>query len=185
MADAKVSALGAITVAAITDEMYVVDDATGTPISKKITVGDLLSQNFGQVYTSGGSGTQVPNTSYALMTQWDSDGVSSADITPAAASNKITVTNSGHYFVAFQVSFAGTTSSVVSAAVFWNGVEQSQVTVQRKLGTGSDVGSGSAFGIVDVTSGATDIDLRVKCDGATDDFDLKEGQLLVVRLGNT
>ena len=65
------------------------------------------------------------------------------------------------------------------------GVEQSQGTLERKLGTGTDVGSGSGLCLVDVTTGATDLDLRVKCDGATDDFNLAEGQLVAIRIGST
>jgi len=150
------------------------------------TVTEDIDMEFGQLYTTGGAGTQTPNTSYALMNQWAADGASSSGVTPANASNKITVSFAGHYLVAFQVSFAGSNSSIVDAQVFWNGVAQTQITVKRKLGaSGADVGSASAIGIIDVTSGTTDIDLRVKCDGAADVFDLKEGQLFVTRLAGT
>jgi hypothetical protein len=42
MADAKLTALTAITSASLDDIVYVVDDPGGTPASKKITIADLL-----------------------------------------------------------------------------------------------------------------------------------------------
>ena len=185
MANTKVSALGAITVAAITDEMLIVDDATTTPVSKKITVGDLLSMNFGMLYTTGGSGTQTPGVSYVKMTQFDSDGLSSAGITPAAASNKITVTNDGIYFVMFQVSFEGANSEPVMMRVYWNSVAQTHMTMRRVLGAGGDCGSASILGVVDATSGATDFEIYVKTDNATKTVDIKEAQFTVFRVANT
>ena len=150
------------------------------------TIAGVESMEFGQLYTAGGAGTQTPNVTYALMSQWAADGASSSGVTPANASNKITVSLAGHYLVAFQISFAGSNSSIVDAQVFWDGNAQTQITVKRKLGaSGLDVGSASAVGIIDVTSGNTDIDLRVKCDGAADVFDLKEGQLVVAKLADT
>ena len=42
MADSKLTALTALTEAIGTDLIYIVDDPSGTPVSKKITVSDLL-----------------------------------------------------------------------------------------------------------------------------------------------
>ena len=183
MADSKVSALAAITAAAITDELLIVDDPGGTPVSKRIDVGDLLSLEFGQVYTTGGAGTQSPGAAYALCTQIASDGLSSAGVTPDAANNKITITNTGHYLVAFQISFVGANSATCNARIYWNGAAQTHITLERTMGAAAAVGSGSAIGIVDVSTGATDIDLRIQTTSGV--FDIKELQLIVVRVGNT
>lgn len=185
MADAKVSALGAITAALGTDEIYIVDDAVGTPVSKKITVGDLLSMNFGMIYSTGGSGTQTPGTSYVKLTQFDSDGLSSASITPDAASHKITVANDGIYFVMFQVSFEGSNSEPVMMRVYWNSVAQTHMTFRRVLGAGGDCGSASIMGVIDATSGATDFEVYVKTDAGSKTVDVKEAQLTVFRVANT
>ena len=75
--------------------------------------------------------------------------------------------------------------SIVNGVIYWNGVEQSQVGFQRKLGTGGDVGSASALGIVDASSASTDIDFYAKCDDALDVFDLVEGSLTVIRIAAT
>ena len=140
---------------------------------------------FGQLYTSGGSGTQTPGTSFALMNQWVSDGLSSAGVTPVAASDKITITETGIYWVLFGLSFAGTSGSVVDARLYLDGVQQPQVSFRRKLGVSGDVGVAPGDGFIDVTAGGVDIDVRVQCDGVADVFDLKEGSLSVIRIANT
>ena len=43
MADAKLTALSAMTTATTDDIMYIVDDPTGTPASKKITIANLIA----------------------------------------------------------------------------------------------------------------------------------------------
>jgi len=52
MADSKVTALTALTAPLATDVMYVVDDPGGTPISKKIEVGELSSVFYSSQYAS-------------------------------------------------------------------------------------------------------------------------------------
>jgi hypothetical protein len=186
MADTKVSALTQLTgTPAITDELYIVDDPGGSPLSKNISVGDLLTLDAAQIYATGAAGTQTPNTSYALMTQWASNGAALGGATADQANNKITVTNDGVYLVFYSCSFTGSDGSVVNAAVFWNAVEQTQTTAEIELDTGADAAIVTGAGLVDVTTGSTDFDLRVKCDGAADVFDLLEGSMVVVRIGNT
>ena len=44
MADKKVTQLTALTAPANTDLLLIVDDPTGTPVSKKIELGDLFGE---------------------------------------------------------------------------------------------------------------------------------------------
>jgi len=185
MANTKVSALAAATSAAFTDELLIIADPGGSPASKRIDVSALLQTGFefGQVYTSDGSGTQSPGASYVLCTQVASDGLSSAGVTPAAASNKITVANAGIYLVAFSLSYVGTNSAETRAAIFWDGNEQAQISIERTMGAAAAVGVAATMGFVDVTTGATDIDIRIKTSSGV--FAVHELQLVVVRVGNT
>lgn len=52
----------------------------------------------------------------------------------------------------------------------------------RKLGSGGDIGSASAMGIVDVTTGNTVFDVRTHCDGASDVVDVDSIQFLCAKL---
>ena len=160
----------------------------GTNLKMRVggTTAGLLTRPFGQIYAHDGSDTQNPGVTYALMTQWLSNGPSSTGVTPDQANNKISIaaTALGIYRVTLNLSYSGTGSSDWVCAVFFDGVECDQVEFQRKLGTGGDVGSGGATGFVDVT-GAGDFDVRVRSDGAGDDFVLIAGSLCVDWVGPT
>lgn len=169
----------------LTDIALIVDDPAGTPLTQKIQLGNMLAMLFGMLYTTGGTGTQTPGTSYVKLTQFDSDGLSSGGITPSAANNKITVTSTGIYFVTFQVSFEGSNSEPVMMRLYWNSVAQTHMTFRRVLGAGGDCGSASLIGVIDVTTGATDIEIYVKTDNATKTVDVKEAQLTAFRVANT
>lgn len=182
MADTKITALTELTSAATTDILPIVDDPGGTPITKKITVANLLNLEYGGIYVTGGAGTQsLSATTWTKVTQFAADGASSSGVTPAHGTDTITVADAGIYHVSFQVSYTGTTNGVYDLAVYWNSVQQDQVHIQRKIGTGSDVGSAGTSGHVNASSGSTDFELWVYSDGAND-FNLVEGQLVVTKV---
>jgi len=56
MADAKITALTELTTIADEDIVAVVDDPSGTPVTKKITVPNLLAGDWGSIYTQNGAG---------------------------------------------------------------------------------------------------------------------------------
>lgn len=143
------------------------------------------SMDHGTIYTTGGSGTQNPGTSYAKLTQFDSNGLSSSGVTPDAANDKITVAQPGIYAVLFQVSFSGAVSEPVMMRVYWNNVGQEQCTFRRVLGAGGDTGSASIIGLVDVTAGGTDFDIRAKTDVTAKAVAVKEAQFAVFKIAGT
>ena len=51
MADKKVTQLTALTAPANTDLLLIVDDPTGTPVSKKIELGDLFGESSQTVFS--------------------------------------------------------------------------------------------------------------------------------------
>jgi hypothetical protein len=146
------------------------------------SIGGYVSHNFGQLYTTAGAGSQTPGTSFVNITQWLSNGLSNGPITPDAANNKITLSAVGKYLVLFQCSFQGTSASLVTLQVELNGVDQTQISCERRLATGTDTGSASAFGCVETTTDDEDLEVHVKCSGGAHVFDLKEGQFIVLRI---
>ena len=184
MADEKTSALVENTTPISADNLLLIDNMAGTPVSQRISLLNLLGTiDFGSIGVAGGSASQSPGATYALCTQFTADGLSSPGVTPTVASNKITVVNTGIYLVGYSISYIGTNSATTAAVVFWNGVEQSQVAHQRTMGAAAAIGVAAQWGLVDVVTGATDFDLRIKTSSGI--FDVKEMSLVVVRLGNT
>jgi len=152
----------------------------------------LMSLHHGSIYIDTGVTTQTTNATpgtYDVMTGWNTaqgaDGISSSGVTPAKASNKITIVETGIYSVEFLCSFSGTGNSTFELQGYLGGVAQAQLQVQRKLGTGGDVGSAGFSGTIDVTSGSTDIDIRVASDGVSDSFTPVQANLKVTRVFST
>ena len=178
-----IASLTAMTAPTIDDVLQIVDDPAGSPADYKIAVGDLLGLEFGSIYVAGGSATQSPGATYALCNQFVSNGLSSTGVTPVVASDKITLVATGIYLVGYSVSYVGNNSATTGAAVFWNGVEQSQIAHQRTMGAAAAIGVAAQFGLVDATTASKDIDLRIKVSAGV--FDVKEATLFAVRLKNT
>jgi len=188
MADQKITALAELTTVAAADMMAVVDDPSGTPVTKKATVENVAyaSAEYGSIYVDNGVATQtVDNGTPALLTCFANDGVSSAGVTPTVADDKITVTNTGIYKVMFAASFSGDANITWYIALHWNGAEQSQCEIQRKLGVGGDTGACAFSGLVDVTAGGTDFEVYIEPDGAAKDVIFDHANLSVLRIGLT
>jgi len=141
---------------------------------------------YAEIYVQGGAVSQAITTggTYEKFIGFTTDAASNG-MTAAAASDKITVTQAGHYDVKFQISFSGTNSSTVDFRINWNGVAQNQLHCKRKLGTGGDVGSCSIVGIIDATAATTDIEVWFTTDGTGDNIVAVDAQLTATWLGST
>ena len=141
------------------------------------------SITHGEIYLSGGTTNQTTNTTadtFDVITVWASNGESNGT-TPDQANNVITLDEAGTYLVGFSVSFSGTVQATFECRAYVNGVAQTQCSLERKLGTGGDVGSASFQGIVTATAGQ-DLDVRVAADTGSDTFTPSEMNLTVLRI---
>jgi hypothetical protein len=188
MADQKLTELTADAAPTTDDLVYTVSDPAGSPVSRKVTVANLLGVAHGSIYIASGVTTQVTNATpdtFDLMTGWNTatgfNGPSSPGVTPAKASNKITLTDTGFYLVSFQVSFTGSNNATFDAAGYLGGVAQAHIHARRKITNVGDVGSAEFVGIVDNTI-AQDLDVRIACDGISKDFVPSFAQLTVIRI---
>lgn len=179
----KLTQLTEITSPTPSDIVYLVNDPAGTPTSKKITVDNLLSLRYAQLYTHDGAGSQTVSTTYDKVTQWGNNGLANG-LTPDAVNNKITLPTTGNYYVVCNMSFTGTQNTTVTAAIFLNDVEQTQGEFQRKL-SNNDIGAGGFSCVIDSESNNLDLDVRVKFDSASNVFALKQGQFLAFRIAKT
>lgn len=188
MADQKVSALTGLTAPVDEDLLYVVDDPAGVPTSKKITKADLTDRDHAQIYVTGGATPQTITTggTYEKFVGFTTDGPAKGAVA-AAASDKITLTKAGVYLVQIQISFQGTNNAVVNVRARWNGVDQDQIHLRRKLGDGGggDIGSASCVGLLDATVAGVDLELWFTTDGNGDDITALEAQLVAIRIAQT
>ena len=144
---------------------------------------------YGQIATHEGVGTQtVASGVPELLTQFILDGISSSGVTPTAASDKIVLTEAGIYIVEVDLSFSGANSStwVISAYANVDSAGAAEIPgghIERKLGSGGDVGAASFTTLISVAEGTSvDIEVWIEGDGANA-FVLKYGNLTVTALG--
>jgi len=81
MADKKVTALTAVTAATNNDIFMIVDDPTGTPISKKITVEDVFGNTTKTTLTKFNVGSSNTNLSGTALNLWPNTGGASSNVT--------------------------------------------------------------------------------------------------------
>ena len=167
-----------------TDDLLGTDDPDGTPLTRNFAIQAVLGViEFGSIYVTGGAAGQSPGAAYALLTEFAADGDSSAGVTPTVASNKITIANTGFYFVMAALSFENDTAELTSFRVYWNAVAQTQLTAIIDINNTNEEYNAVLCGFVDVTTGATDLDLRAIAPAGA--VTVKEGSLTIVRVGNT
>lgn len=139
---------------------------------------------YGEIYNNS-TGTAVVSlsTSWTKITgSYQSNGLSSTNITPDYANDRITVNHVGTLFVGIQASFSGGANAVVEGAVYLDGARQESIRFRRKLGATGDVGSASALGILQATGTGMDIEFWARVDSGTPNFKLEAGQIWVYGL---
>jgi hypothetical protein len=140
---------------------------------------------FASITVISGLTSQSVGASPSLMTGWSADGLATG-LTADYANGEITVDVDGTYFVDLSVCFSGTANKTFKMAVYKDigagYVNAGLPRVERKLGTGGDVGASSISGFVDLD--ATD-SLAVyvwSTDGGTS-FVPQEANFVVKRVG--
>ena len=138
--------------------------------------------DFAEIYIKDGSTAQNGlGTTPVLMENWAADGESESS-TPDFANNKITVGTTGIYKVHLSLSFSGTANAEFQAFVRIDGVE-SVLGLQRKMGSGGDIGSANTTGLLSLTAGE-DITVYIETDdgGAGDAITAVQAHLAMFRL---
>lgn len=142
---------------------------------------------YGEIYTEDNTGQQELTTSMALITNFDTNGLSN-QTTPDQANNKITIKKKGVYKVCASISVESVTGGGafdIEIDVFWNGTTQPQLHAHRSMsGGGGDIGSIAITGFIDVTSVPTDIDLRALA-SATKTVIFEDMNLNALMIGGT
>ena len=133
----------------------------------------------GTLYVEGNAGAEstvdaTPRKIAALDTKGVEEG-----LTVDTGNNQITATIAGDYLVIGSISFSGTLSSTYNIAIYKN-TATTNLVLERKLGTGGDVGNAHVNGIVTLAIG-DDISLyQFTADGSA--MTVTDANLTVVRL---
>jgi hypothetical protein len=130
--------------------------------------------------------TQAVNATPAILTQWNTEGLTSG-VAVDSSTGLVTVTNTGIYEINMSISFSGTLSKTFVFEIYTNDISASpQPTATgfkmvRKLGTGGDVGSASLSGLVNLTAGDSIMIYVSSSDGGTS-VTVHQSQLAVAQV---
>lgn len=145
-----------------------------------------LYGTFGGIHCHDNSIAQsiATGTSYATVTALIDSQISN-DVLVSTSTQSITINRAGVYRVSFNLSFYTDTNNIIGYfAAFQNGSELDNIHLERKIGTGADVGSSAASGFARLAAGDK-VSLRVRHNHTSAvAFTITYANLNVERIGN-
>ena len=156
------------------DKLLGTDDPAGTPATKNFLVEAIATYVGAKLHAY--SGLSVANNAVAqtgitatpaVLTAFDTV-LPESNVTGDHTANTLTVdagVATGDYLIAASFSFSGSNNATFAFELFKNNVATG-LKMDRKLGTGGDVGSSGFNGLLELAAGDV-LDVRVSGDGAT------------------
>lgn len=155
----------------------------GGTIGKGVTPLQLskIMNSYGSILSTDTAAAQVPGVTPVLLTGFDEDGLSSLDVTPNNALDKITVARARDYKVSAQFSFLGTNSAEFDFEIYRDLAgtpTPTGIRGKRTLGAAGAIGSCSLVGIVALAAGE-ELGVYVNSDSAAYSITVAEAQLVL------
>lgn len=145
--------------------------------------------SYAELFEHNDSGTTITVLSSGEFYQWVSSsagletGTSTASTSTGNDSIIIGDDGAGVYSVSLHVDASGTANATMEASIFHNNVEQLQITIQRRISGGGDVGASAATGYISASAGDT-IDMRVSSDDNGDSINVMHVNIDAYRIGS-
>jgi hypothetical protein len=174
-----------------TDVGLVSRDKESRHVSMTVMREFLGAKAYGMLQTIDGDAlspvtTQSINGTEALLDTWRTNGIASGT-TPDYTSGKVTAAVDGVYDVTFHISFSGSLGKTIDLEIFKEIISDSpqissaEYEIERKLGTGGDVGSASCGGLIELSAGDSVMVYVYSSDGGTS-ITVHHAQLKVVQI---
>lgn len=137
---------------------------------------------YGGIYVNDNATGQGTTTTPAPITAFDQNSPA-AGVTPDSANDKLTIDADadGDYLIICQLSFSGTNNASFEFEFYLNG-SPTGYKMDRKLGSGGDVGSGTMFGLASIAA-ADEIEVYVAAVSGTPTIVVEQAQLFAIRIG--
>jgi hypothetical protein len=171
-------------------EIGTVLSATGTSDVLYVHLKDPLDSSdvvgtYGEIYVNGNaSTTSLPSqNTWVQFVHFDTNGVA-VGTTPDHTNDHITISTTGTYKVELSVSFSGTGNQTYEIQVFKNNgaTGMGNIHIERRLGSGGDIGASQCGGLVDLTAADT-LEVWAQCTTTTGTtVTLRDATLNVVRI---
>ena len=145
-----------------------------------------LGGTYGGIHCHDNSSPQsvATGTTYATVTALIDSQISN-DVLVSTSTQSITLNRAGVYRISFNISFYTDTNNIIGYfAAFQNDSELDNIHLERKIGTGADVGSSAASGFARLAAGDK-MTLRVRHNYTSAvAFTITYANLNVERIGN-
>jgi len=158
------------------------DTKAVTPLGLAGGMGAIVSTlvEHGHMWVSTGTATQALSTSWLKPTGVFTDnGISSSNVTPDFANDRISVLLPGTYLVAFQTSLVGAAGYTVKGAVYMGAARQEGIMFAENMVSGT-AASCSAVGTIATTGTNSIVDIRFVSDADTPTLEIESGSLQVI-----
>jgi hypothetical protein len=138
---------------------------------------------YGEIYVDDGVASQTLTTAntFYKITQFLLNGAS-RETTNDAANDKIIILKTGKYQIKLSLSFGGSVSTVYHFKIYKNGVAQTNLAVQRDIGTATTEGAISISGFCDISANDY-IELYASSNGASKVCDIGHANLSITSIG--
>lgn len=145
--------------------------------------GDTGAAGYGEMSVAANTSGQTLATpdQWYQVTQFDTNG-NAGGTTPDHTNDRILVSNTGLYKLSFSASFSGTSGRTYIIGIYVGGVLKTDLQTIRYLGTGTDVGSVSITGLVDIADGNY-VEVYAQGDLSSASFILEYANLNLVYVG--
>lgn len=153
----------------LSDGLYIVDDTGAETGPLGVTGAAPMTPAFAAISNSSSPGAQnIPTgTSWTTLTHFDTDGLSQ-NCTPAAASDKITITQAGYYEVQFTCNFKDNTGGVIwKMSQYLGAIGTGPNYIWQKTAGAGDVTSAAMSGFLNVTTVPVDIVMSANHDNGS------------------
>lgn len=186
MADTKVSNMTDGTTLDLSDKLYALRTPFGAGDDRQITgqyIVDLLRAqgfDFGMMSCQAGASAEATvDGTWRKLTGWNTNGLSTAGVTPdASTDDDLETVRAGKYLVFAQISFTGFDAQVYDFEIYKNGSATGFASSVKLDGTGNVF----IVGIVDCAATDT-LEVYQKSDGSTPAITMTEAQFGCVKLG--
>ena len=163
-----------------TGDKFLIENSDGR--NKKVDASLVINIHaYAGLLLTDGSTAQTLDTTAVKLTGFTAD-MASANCTPAHATDDITIIEPGVYAVTMQISFIGNLNETYTFEARIDGAVTG-IKLARKIGTGTDVGSGSLTGLITLAAGEV-VSLFAAAGATSAAFEPKQMQFLVHKVSS-
>lgn len=135
---------------------------------------------YGNLYVANGVTQQNLTTDFVKFTGFTNAGPGEG-VTVNLANDSLDLLYDGMYLGAFMCSFSGTPNALITFQLAVDGTPSAITELDRKLGTGGDLGSATGISLFAGTAGQ-ELTVQVKSDG-TDNITAAQAAFTILRIG--